>query len=153
MAKTCSDYDLWHFLKPINTLLQKIYTFHGKILCISYSMCKNGKLQSYWKRYLLLLVFVHFIKILVATLRRQKHIKTYWKKIECVFVLFIIIHFKKCGKIIFWQKITPYPNALLKPKSCSTWFFSETYSEGGNFLRIIDIALFFVFLPIISRNL
>ena len=29
---------------------------------------------------------------------------------------------------------------VLSPKSCSTWFFSQTCSDGGDFMRIMSIA-------------
>ena len=43
------------------------------------------------------------------------------------------------------MKLSPLPNHLLTPKSCSTLFFSQTCSEGGDFPCITAITLSFIF--------
>ena len=42
--------------------------------------------------------------------------------------------------------LTPFPNSLKKPEELFDLIFSKISSEGGKFLRIIEIALFLIFL-------
>ena len=60
------------------------------------------------------------------------------------YVIFIRIHVRKIDKIIFLQKMKlfPFPNRLLSPKNCSTYFSLRHVQKGGDFPRIIAIALF-----------
>ena len=53
-----------------------------------------------------------------------------------IFALFIKITLKKYDKMIFWH------NKFSLSKSCSTWFSLKISSDGGDFRRIIEIALF-----------
>ena len=80
-------------------------------------MCKNGKFQSYWNKYLFSFIFVLLIKMYV----------------------------NKYYKMIFWPKneIISLSKSFFKSKEFLELIFSKTYSDGSDILRIIAIALFF----------
>ena len=70
----------------------------------------------------------------------------YWNS-EICFAEFCPIYSNKREEIrqndiLTKTKLTSFPSSLKKPKICLTWFSLKISSDGGDFRRIIEIALF-----------